>query len=83
MRWLHQRLHKSPRNHTCGIGPLKYQDDLGQSAVGAWVLASDIQIICKLLSDVRLLEMQGETIIVTLPTKCQPYLTELPSVKFQ
>ena len=83
MGWPQQRLHKSPRNHTCGIGPLKYQDDLGQSAVGAWVLASGIQIICKLLSDVRLLEMQGETIIVILPTKYQPYLPQLPSIKFQ
>ena len=83
MVWPQESLYKSPLNLTCGIGPLKYQDDLGQSAVGAWVLASDIQIICKLLSDVRLLEMQGETIIVILPTKCQTYLPQLPSIKFQ
>ena len=83
MRWPQQRLYKSLPSKTRGIGPLICRDALGQITVGAWVLASGIQIICKLLSDVRLLEMQGETIIVILPTKCQPYLPQLPSIKFQ
>ena len=83
MGWPQQRLYKMYPSQNRGIGPLRCQDDLGQSTGGAWVLASGTQILCKLLAYVRLSVMQGETIIVTLPTKCQPYLSQLPSVKFK
>ena len=78
-----QRLYKSRPSQTHGIVPMGFWDALGQTTVSAWVLASGIQIICKLVADVRLSTMQGDTIIVTIPKKCQPYLPQLPSVKFK
>ena len=83
MGWAQQRLYEIPPSQTRGINPLRCRDVLGQSTVGAWVLASGIQIIYKLLADVRLSVLQGETIIVKLTTKCQPYLPQLPIVKLQ
>ena len=83
MGWPQQRLSKIPPSQICGIGPLRRQYALGQSTVRAWLLASDIQILYKILANVQLLAMQRETIIVTLPTKCQPCLPQFPSVKFQ
>ena len=83
MGWPQQRLYKSLPSKTRGIGPLICRDALGQITVGAWVLASGIQINCKLLADVPISAMQDETIILILPTKCQPYQPQLPIVKFQ
>ena len=83
MGWNQKRIYKSPPSQTPGIGPPGCQDALVQIAVDAWVLVSGIQIICKLLVDLRLLAMQGETIIVTLTKKCQLYLPQPPNLKFQ
>ena len=83
MGWHQKRLYEIPPSQTCEIDRLRCRDALGQITVGAWVLALGIQILCKLLADVRLSVMQGETIIVTLPIKCTPYLPQLPRVKFQ
>ena len=83
MGWPQQRIYKSPTNQNYGIGPLRCWDALGQSRVGDSVITSGIQILCKLFSDVRLLAMQVETILMTLPTKCQPCLPQLPSVKYR
>ena len=83
MGWSQQRLYKIPPSQTRVIGPLRCWDALVQSTVDAWVLASGIQMLCKLLIDVWLSVMQGETITVTLPTKCQSYLPQLFSVKFR
>ena len=79
MGWPQQRLYKIPSSQTCGIGPLIFQNTLGQSTVGAYVLASGIQILCKMLAYVRISAMQGETIIVTPPKNANPIYLNYPA----
>ena len=83
MRWHQTCLYKTPPSQTRVIGTLRCQDALGKRTVGAWVLASGIQIICNLLADLWLLEMQGEIIIMTLPKIYRPYPPQMPSMKSQ